>query len=150
MFVIAVKVASCSIISRLVNLTAIILQNVKENKTFLQKEKQHFRINMKVFVYVCILSRSGIFLQCSTFSKNLSGYNFLFLFLLVLEKENFLFLALVLLKTFPLILSLLKSHIQIPLLRISLPSNTPYEKGVGEHGKSQVATFLASHACSYL
>lgn len=40
MFVIAVKVASSSIISRLVNLTAIILTEYLENKTILQKENK--------------------------------------------------------------------------------------------------------------
>lgn len=56
MFVIAVKVASCSIISRLVNLTAIILTEYLEEQNNFAKRKQNFRINMKVFVYMSVFS----------------------------------------------------------------------------------------------
>lgn len=75
-------------------------------------------------MYVCILSRSGIF------NVQHSAKTYLVI-LVVLEKENFPFQAFLVLKTFPLILSLLKSHIQISLLRniIALPWNNLATKG---------------------
>lgn len=90
--------------------------------------------------------------QCLTSNKNLSGYNFfmcVYFRRLVLEKENFLFALSLTLKSFPLILSLLKSHIQIFLFRNIMPLCSS-RKGCGlavESSKQQLFSCMLLSMC---
>lgn len=123
----------------------------------LQKKKKIIFLyqSMKVFVCVCVCLYSLSFRQ---FNKNLSGYiTFLQNCARKSKKRNFPFPAFPTLKV-PLILSLLKSHIQIfSLLEISFSTMLSYmyiyiflkEKGSRKESRKQQLYFLASHACSY-